>query len=120
MRRWLPYPIIAAMLLATWLLLYETMAISHILLGGALAVGGSWVLLRLDVPPHIFKRFRVIVRLLLEVAVDMTRSNIRVASLIFQDKPDRRPGFVRIELRVRSQYALAVLACIITATPGTS
>lgn len=120
MRGWLPYPVISAMLLATWLLFNQSLAIAHILLGGILAVVGSWVLVRLDAPPHLFRRFWVILRLLLEVAVDMTRSNMRVARLTLRDKPERTPGFVRIQLSVRSHYGLAVLACIITATPGTS
>lgn len=120
MSRWLPYPVISAMLLGTWLLLSESISVGQILIGSVLAVAGSWVLVRLDAPPHRFRRLRIIVRLLQEVAVDMTRSNIRVAKLALNDKVDRTPGFVRIQLDVQSQYGLAVLACIITATPGTS
>lgn len=120
MSRWLPYPIISAMLLGTWLLLSESLTVGQILLGGILAVVGTWVLARLDAPSHRFRRLPVIVRLLQEVAVDMVRSNIRVARLIVRDRPNRTPGFVRIQLDVQSKYGLAVLACIITATPGTS
>jgi multicomponent K+:H+ antiporter subunit E len=58
--------------------------------------------------------------LLVGVAADMARSNFRVARLILKAKHERTPGFVRIELDVRSHYSVAVLACIITATPGTS
>jgi len=120
MSRWLPYPVISAMLLGTWLLLSESLSVGQILIGSVLAVTGSWVLVRLDAPPHRFRRFRVIARLLREVAVDMARSNLRVAKLVLKDAKDRTPGFVRIPLDVRSQYGLAFLACIITATPGTS
>jgi multicomponent K+:H+ antiporter subunit E len=120
MRRWLPYPVISGMLLVTWLVLNESRSLGQILLGAILAVTGSWVLVLLDAPPQRYRRFRMIVALLAEVAVDMVRSNIRVARLILRDKPDRTPGFVRIPLVVNSPYGLAVLACIITATPGTS
>ncbi len=120
MRRWLPFPVISAMLLGTWLLLNQSFSVGHILLGSILAVAGSWVLVRLEAPSLIFKRLWVIVQLGLKVIVDMTRSNYRVARLALSDKPDRTPGFVRIQLSVRSHYSLALLACIITATPGTS
>lgn len=120
MSRWLPFPVISAMLLANWLLLNETISVGHVLLGSALAVAGSWVLVRLDAPALVFRRLWLILSLLLGVAVDMARSNFRVARLILKDKHERTPGFVRIELDIRSHYSVAVLACIITATPGTS
>jgi len=120
MSRWLPFPVISAMLLGTWLLLNESLSVGHVLLGSVLAVTGSWILVRLEAPSLLFRRLWVIVQLGLKVIVDMARSNYRVARLTFKDKPFRTPGFVRIQLSVRSHYSLAILACIITATPGTS
>jgi multicomponent K+:H+ antiporter subunit E len=108
------------MLLATWLLLNQSLAVAHTLLGGAFAIAGAWILVRLEAPPLNTKRFWKIVRLGFEVVVDMARSNFRVARLIIKDKRDRTPGFVRIQLSIRSHYSLTLLACIITATPGTS
>lgn len=120
MSRWLPFPVISALLLGTWLLLNESFSVAQILLGGTVAIAGSWILVRLDAPPLLFRRLWIIMRLGLEVIVDMARSNMRVARLVLKDKRDRTPGFIRIQLNVRSHYSLAVLACIITATPGTS
>ena len=120
MNSWLPYPLISAMLLAMWLLLNQSLALAHILLGGMLSVAGSWFLVRLDVPRVVVKRPWAILRLGIEVAVDIVRSNYRVVVLTLWDKRGRTPGFVRIPLNLRSHYGLAVLACIITATPGTS
>ena len=120
MSKWLPYPMISMMLLGTWLLLNQSLSVAQVLLGCALAISGGWILVRLDAPPLVFKRLPVILRLLVEVAFDMARSNVRVARLILKDTPNRTPGFVRIQLSVRSHYGLALLSCIITATPGTS
>jgi multicomponent K+:H+ antiporter subunit E len=120
MKRWLPFPVISAMLLGTWLLLNESVSAGQFLLGGVIAVVGSWILVRLEAPSLLFRRLLVIFRLGIEVFVDMARSNYRVARLTLKDKPNRTPGFVRIQLEVRSQYSLALLACIVTATPGTS
>jgi len=120
MSKWLRYPAISVMLLGTWLLLNASVSVGHILIGSLLAIAGALVLVRLDAPALHLKRLHLIVRLFLDVAADMVRSNWRVAKLTLRDKPNRTPGFVRVELGVRSQYGLAVLACIITATPGTS
>lgn len=120
MSRWLPYPVISVMLLAIWLLLYQSLAVGHVLLGGLFAVVGTWFLLRLEVPRLIIKRMWLIPQLCFVVGVDIVRSNFRVASLVLKDRADRVPGFVRIELSMRSEHGLAVLACIITATPGTT
>ncbi|HEX7075997.1 MAG TPA: Na+/H+ antiporter subunit E, partial [Hyphomicrobiaceae bacterium] len=35
MKAWLPYPLISVLLLAIWLLLNQSLALAHILLGGA-------------------------------------------------------------------------------------
>lgn len=117
---WLPFPVLSGMLLATWLLLNQSLALGHILLGSLLAVIGPLALLRLDAPKLTVRKPWAIARLASIVAVDAVRSNMRVARLILFDGDHRTPGFVRIQLSVRSPYGLAVLACIITATPGTS
>lgn len=56
------------------------------------------------------------------VAGDIVRSNIAVARLILTDGRGsrRRSGFVRIPLKLTEPNALAVLAVIVTATPGTA
>ena len=56
------------------------------------------------------------------VTVDIVRSNIAVARLILRDGRDsrRRSGFVRIPLDLTEPNALATLAMIVTATPGTA
>ena len=38
MKRWLPYPVFSLALLAMWLLLNESLALQHALLGAALAL----------------------------------------------------------------------------------
>ena len=51
---------------------------------------------------------------------DIVRSNVAVARIVLlRDRPERVSGFVRLPLEMQSRYGLTVLACIITATPGT-
>ena len=52
--------------------------------------------------------------------MDIIRSNLAVAWLILSDGRNRRSGFVEIPLRLQDPGALALLALILTATPGTA
>lgn len=120
MRRRLSFPLLTAALLAMWLLLNESVAPGTIVLGGVLALGAARLLVKLDPPEIRFRRPRVALRLALIVLVEIIRSNNAVARIILSAKTrDRRSGFVRIPLDMRNPYGLAVLGCIITATPGT-
>ncbi len=49
---------------------------------------------------------------------DIIRSNFLVARVILRGGPVHS-GFVAIPLALTDRYGLAVLACIITSTPGT-
>ncbi len=54
------------------------------------------------------------------VLADIVRSNIAVARIVLGfGKRERRSGFVDIPIDLRNPYGLAMLACIITSTPGT-
>jgi multicomponent K+:H+ antiporter subunit E len=120
MRRWLPFPLLTAALLALWLLLTGSMAPGTVVLGGVLALGAGRVLTALDTPKSRFRRPRAALRLALVVLAEIVRSNWAVARIILlPDVRQRRSGFVRIPLDMRAPYGLAALACIITATPGT-
>lgn len=121
MRRWLPYPLLALALLAAWLLLTQSVSPGAFLLGGLLALGASGALAALAPPKVRLRRLGVVPGLLLDVLVEVVRSNNAVARIILQPGGPRarRSGFVRIPLDMRSPYGLAVLACILTATPGT-
>ena len=120
MRRWLPFPLLTAALLALWLLLTGSVAPGAIVLGGVLAFGAGRTLTALDPPKSRFRRPRAVFRLALVVLVEIVRSYWAVARIILlPDVRQRRSGFVRIPLDMRTPYGLAALACIITATPGT-
>jgi multicomponent K+:H+ antiporter subunit E len=120
MRRLAPFPLLSCGLLATWLLLNQTLAAADVVAGAVLSFALPWVLALLVTERARPRRPGAIVRLSLLVFGDIVRSNVAVASIIL--RPGRRvrtAGFVTIPLRLRDPYGLAVLACIITATPGT-
>lgn len=120
MARWFPYPLLAAALLVMWLLL-SGLSLGQVILGGVIAVLASWTVAPLQpAKPHL-RRWHLIPRLMLDFLDDVLRSNVAVAALIIRGgRTDGVPGFVFIPLELRDRTALAVLACIITATPGTA
>lgn len=121
MRRILPHPLVAGFLLLAWLLLVESTSPGAVVLGGVLALIGSWALASLAPPRARLRRLALLPGLLRDVAVEVVRSNNAVARIILRPSggAPRRSGFVRIPLDLRDPYGLAALACILTATPGT-
>jgi multicomponent K+:H+ antiporter subunit E len=119
MRRLLPFPIASAAVLALWLLLNQSLSLGHLLLGGVAALVGGWTLAALELPKARPRRLGALCRLLALVLADIVRSNIAVARIILGLERRRTSGFVDIPLELRNPYGLAMLACIITATPGT-
>jgi multicomponent K+:H+ antiporter subunit E len=106
-------------LLCVWLLLNSTVAVGQIVLGLVLAV----VLLAAAAPlrplrPRL-RRADVAVRLLFNVLVEIVRSNFALALIILVRHRAVRSGSMVIPLELRDPHALAVLAMIITSTPGT-
>lgn len=114
-------PVLVALLTAVWLLLNQTLAPGQVLLGLALSVLLAWfssVLRPLQAPLHRVDRLAL---LFLVVLRDIIRSNFAVARIVLGLTGGRelRPGFVKVPLDLRDDHGLAVLACIVTSTPGT-
>ena len=122
MTRWLPFPLFSLCLLALWLVLNETLYPGHVLLGAAVGVAGGLVLARLQPPAgSVRRRAGAAAALLWLVLVDVMRSNLALLPIVFHPRiRGRTSGFLAMPLEIRHPGALAVLACIITATPGTS
>jgi multicomponent K+:H+ antiporter subunit E len=120
MRRWVPFPLLSLALAIMWLLLNQTLATSHIILGIAFGFFGALSLTALDLPAFRLRRPRVLLELMFVVLQDIIRSNIAVARIILGPKlPREISGFLQIPLELRAPYGLAMLALIITSTPGT-
>ena len=119
MTRWLPHPWFALWLLVAWLLLQQSLAAPTIVLGIVLALALSWALGKLDLPRVRVRSLGTLLVLLARVFGDIVRSNIAVARIIVSPRSRITSGFVAIPLEMTHPYALALLACIITATPGT-
>jgi len=118
-KRILPHPVLAAFVFAAWLLTAERITPGQGVLAAVAAVGGAWMMAALRLERAAPRRPLTMLRLLRDVVIDIVRSNIAVARLALGSSRDGHASFLRIPLEIRSHTGLGVLACIITATPGT-
>ena len=121
MSRLVPYPLLTLGLLLMWLLL-NRFSPGHLLLGTAVAIVAGKAMSALEPAKPRIRRWDLIAQLLGVVLYDIVRSNLAVAALILTGgrHGQRRSGFVEIPLTLRDPTALAILAVIVTATPGTA
>lgn len=120
MRRWLPYPTMSLFVLGTWLLLSQSLALGHFLLGAVFGVVLGFVFKQFQPPLLRIRNGHLLFGLTLRVIGDVVRSNIELFRIIVSGRSRSvTSGFVYIPLELTSRYGLAALACIITATPGT-
>ena len=121
MRRLLPHPLLTAALVLMWLLLTR-FSLGHLLLGSAIAILAGLALERIEPTAPRIRSWGALLRLMGIVSVDIVRSNWAVARLMLTNGRHgaRRSAFVPIALRLRDPVPLALLAAIVTATPGTA
>ena len=119
MRTWLPYPLLTAVLLGIWLLLAQSVSPGQLLLGSVAAILAARAMAALRPERPTLGRLRPAFRLAGFVLQDIVRSNLAVAGLVLFPRP-RRSGFILVPLDLHDRHGLAMLALILTATPGTS
>ena len=119
MKRLLPYPLLWLALLAMWLALNNSVAPGHLLLGAAIATLACWTVVRLEPPKPRLRKIGTIIRLIGLVVTDIVNSNIAVIKLVLSGRP-ARSRFVQVPLELSDPNGLAILSCIITATPGSA
>lgn len=118
MRSFVPYPLLALSLLVMWVLL-TGFSPGHVLFGAVIALLVSRVMLTLKPEKPRIRFGMAMIKLTSIVFADIVRSNIAVARIVLTNPSNRRAGFIQLPVELRSSYGLAVLAIIVTATPGT-
>ncbi|WP_292035949.1 MULTISPECIES: Na+/H+ antiporter subunit E [unclassified Brevundimonas] len=116
----LPHPLLAAGLFAAWLMLSEPVSAGDIVVALIAALTIPHVMRLLEPDRSGVRAPGALLRLVGYVAVDVVRSNYAVATIILgRRKRERVSGFMHVPLDLRNRYGLAVLAIILTSTPGT-
>lgn len=119
MKKLLPHPILSLALWVIWLLLNNTVAPGHMLLGAILAIviplltSAFWPeKVTIKHPLTLFKFVAV-------VMWDIMVANVIVAKLILGNKNNLQPKFLHIPLDIKEPIAISLLANTISLTPGT-
>ena len=119
MKKILPHPLLSFTLWIIWLLLNNTVAPGHIVLGAILAV---LIPLMTSVfwPEKVFIRHPMtLLKFIAVVMWDIMVANVIVAKLILGNKDNLKPKFLHIPLDVKEPIAISLLANTISLTPGT-
>ncbi|MCU0853345.1 MAG: Na+/H+ antiporter subunit E [Rhodobacteraceae bacterium] len=121
MTRVLPHPLLTLGLLVMWLLLTRVSP-GHLLLGALIGILAGLAFARIEPEAPRIRAWRPLLKLMGFVSADIIRSNWAVARLMLTNGRHgaRRSAFVEIPLRLNAPVPLALLAVILTATPGTA
>jgi multicomponent K+:H+ antiporter subunit E len=119
MSRLMPYPLLWLALVLMWLILNGDYGLGQVLLGVIISTVACVVVARLELSKPRLRNIGAIISLIWAVMVDIVVSNIEVIKLVLSG---RKPNshFVTVPLELKEPNALAVLACIVTATPGSA
>ena len=121
MTRLIPHPLLTAALTLMWLLL-NSFSLGHLILGLAVALVAGWAMGTLEPARLRVRKPHLIIKLFCIVFIDIIRSNIAVCWLILTRgrRGTRHSQFVRVDLGLHHPAAQAVMALILTATPGSA
>lgn len=119
-RRLVPFPLLSACLLVMWLLLVQSLSPGQILFGGVVSLVATWSMTRLRPAPSRIGKWRSVARLIGLVIADITRSNAAVARIVLSPSGRRESSFLLVPIELKDANALACLALILTATPGSA
>jgi multicomponent K+:H+ antiporter subunit E len=115
----LPHPILSVTLWVFWLLLNNTLAPGHIVLGFFLAItiplftAGFWPeKVRIKAPLTLLKFLAL-------VMWDILIANLMVAKLVLGRNDSLKPAFFHIALDIENSLGISVLSNTISLTPGT-
>lgn len=121
MSRLFPYPILTLALLIMWLLLQQSVGLGHVIFGGVIAILASLAMAQLQPPKARLRNPHKLVWLFVLVTLDILRSNLAVIWIVVTGAHKKdSDDFVEMPLELTDRYGLALLACIITAAPGSA
>lgn len=119
MRGLFPHPLLSLGVFVASILLSASLAPPSVLLGLVMAMAAPQVMRAMRIDPVRVRAPGAIAVLAGRVIVDVLRSNLAVAQVLVGRRADRVSGFIHVPIDLKDRYGLAVLAVIITSTPGT-
>jgi multicomponent K+:H+ antiporter subunit E len=117
--RLLPHPMLSLAVAVVWLLLANSVAPAHVLLAALLGVAIPRLTAGLFPERLRSIRLGMALRLFLPFLWDIVVANVAMARIILAPELRVKPSFLALPLSLTNPYAIAVLAGMITMTPGT-
>jgi len=115
----LPHPILSLVLLFLWLLLNNTIATGHIILGILLGIVIPWFTSSFWENKNCASSPKSVLKFIIIVIYDIIIANITVAKLILGPSEKLRPAFFDLPLDIEHPLGISILASTISLTPGT-
>lgn len=119
MRFLLPHPLLSVSIFGASVLLSGSLAPPSLVLAVVITLAAPQVMRALGVGPVRIRAPLAILKLAARVTGDVLRSNLAVAQILLGRRHERVSGFLHVPLELKNRHGLAVLAIIITSTPGT-
>jgi multicomponent K+:H+ antiporter subunit E len=116
---WLPHPRLSLLLLLIWLLLNDSLAPGHILLGSTLGLIIPLFTQRFWPDRAHLRRPLLAIQLIGRVLLDIIIANFAVTRVVLGPREGIKPAFVRVPLDVKGAFGVTTLASVISLTPGT-
>lgn len=115
----LPHPILSFMLVIIWLLLNNTVAAGHIVLGIVLGILIPWFTSSFWQRRVYIGSFFTLFKFVIIVAYDIIVANLTVARQVMDSNDKLKPKFFNLPLDIKHPLAISTLASTISLTPGT-
>lgn len=116
--RWFPHPLVSVIVFFCWLMLAQSVAAGSLVFAAIIAIIiPRMVKPFIDCTPNI--HWLPAIKLLFVVLKDIVTSNIHVAKLVLGPTKNLHPKWFRVPLDTDYEEVNALLAMIITTTPGT-
>lgn len=113
-----PHPLVSIIVGISWVLLAHSLDVATLLMALVLAIVIPFMVKRfIDYTPNI--HWVPAIRLFFVVLWDIVISNINMAKLVLGPTKNLHPKWFRVPLDTRHEEVNALLAMIITTTPGT-
>lgn len=117
--RLLPMPLHSVLLLIVWLLLNNTIAPGHLVLGTFLALAIPLLISGMQHPQPGFRKPFSTLRYVLMVLGDIVVANFEVALLVIGSSKKLNPAFIAVPLSIDHELPITILASTVSLTPGT-
>ncbi|WP_290698252.1 Na+/H+ antiporter subunit E [Amphritea sp.] len=117
--RLLPMPLHSLILFVVWLLLNNTVAPGHLLLGAFLAIGIPLLTSGMQDAQPGFRKPLATLRYVFMVIGDIIAANFEVAKLVVGSSKKLSPAFIAVPLNIEHELPITILASTVSLTPGT-